>query len=419
MRAVQIWQQVISRLAMEDPDRAWATGRLAELEQRWTEAAQAYMAGATLAEPTRAYAFLLRAGTMWQRARDWPRAEAALRRALALAPTRVEAYLRLGDLFRAQKDYAQAMSWYRAAAQVAPERYEPLAFQGIAAREQGNLQDALLYLEQALALRPEAAWVWYQKAQVLDALERRQEALVALEQAITLHPDPPETWLAQRDRWTRYPRRVVDPDYWWAQGQRQEQAGEWEIAAALYRYGADLAQPPDDYRLRIREALMWRRLQQADRAGAIYQALVARYPTRMDAYLGLGDLARSRGRFEEASSWYRRAAEVAPERLEPFFYLGVTAYSAREYSSALTYFEEALALGPRHAWSWYYKALVLDALDRRAEAIEALERAIAFHSNPPEAWQQRLRQWQEEGEAESEAVVQGRMVAVVRLADRG
>lgn len=395
-RAVRVWRQVIPRLAREDPDRAWAEGRLAELEQRWSDAAQAYVTGAALTEPRQAYGFLLRAGLMWQRARKWSRAEAVFHRARALAPRRIEAYLRLGHLFRAQKDYAKAMSWYREAAKVAPNRYEPLLFQGIVARDQRRFQEALGYLEQALALRPALPVVWYHKSLVLDALERRGEALRALEQAIALRSDPPETWIAQRDRWQRYPRKEVDPDYWWAQGQSQEQAGEWEIAAALYRYGAARAQPPDDYRLRIREALMWRRLQQEDRATSIYEELIVRYPTQIGAYLGLGDLARSQGRLEEASSWYRRAAQVAPERLEPLFYLGVTAYAAQEYERALEYLEEALALNARHAWSWYYKAITLDALGRRSEAIEALEQAIALHGSPPDAWQQRLQQWAEE-----------------------
>jgi len=395
--ALAVWDDVIARLSPESPEHWWARGQRAELKQNWEEAALDYEQAARRAQPGKAYSFYLTAGDRWVRVKAYDRAEADYRRALDLQPDSMAAYLRLGNLARAQKDDEGAIAWYKRAQEVAPTSYVPPYYMGLTAREQRQYEDALRYFDQALELAPKRSGIWYYKALTLDALNRRVEALAALNQAITLHSNPPKSWLDLQAHWQKYPDKKRDPNYWWNRGRFQEQKRLWHTAAGFYHQGARVAQPPDDYPLLMREALMWRYLRQPDRAEPIYRDLVTRYPDRMDAYIGLGDLARGRRAWDEATDWYKKAWRAAPDHHAPPYYLGVTAYSAKRYQEALEYLQRSLALNPKAAWTWYYKALALKALARNRDAIAALEQAISLYKNPPAGWVKTLEQWREEG----------------------
>ena len=143
---------------------------------------------------------------------------------------------------------------------------------------------------------------------------------------------------------------------------------------------------------------MWRYLKHPDKAEAIYQDLAARYPDRMDAYIGLGDLARGRGEWEDAMRWYKQAWQAASDHYAPPYYMGVTAYSAKRYQEALEYLNRSLSLNPKAAWTWYYKAITLKALGRDQDAIAALKKAISLYKKPPAGWVKTLKQWQEVGQ---------------------
>ena len=141
---------------------------------------------------------------------------------------------------------------------------------------------------------------------------------------------------------------------------------------------------------------MWRYLEQPEQAGSIYHDLVSRYPDRMDAYIGLGDLARERSAWNEAMRWYKKAWQGAPDHYVPPYYLGLTAYYAKRYQEALEYLNRSLVLNPRTPWTWYFKALSLKALERDQDAVAALEKAIALYKSPPADWVKVLKQWQGE-----------------------
>ena len=392
--ARSVWDDVIARLPSDTADYWWAVAQRAELDKDWATAAESYERAAALAEPSQAYTLYLTAGDRWMRAKAYDKAEAAYRRALALQPNRIDAYLRLGHLARSRKAYDEALGWYRQAQEVSPTHYAPPYYTGITLREQKRYEEALRYFDIALEKEPKAAWVWYYKAITLDALNRRGDALAALSKAIEYHSKPPKGWLDLQAHWQKYPDKKRDPEYWWECGRQQEQKRLWSTALGFYHYGAQVAKPPDDYRLLLREALMWRYLRQLDKAESIYRDLITRYPDRMDAYIGLGDLARERHAWEEALGWYKKAWQAAPDHYAPPYYLGLTAYYAGRYQEALEYLERSLERNPKAAWTWYFKALTLKALARDDEAIFALERAISLYKKPPASWSKLLREWQ-------------------------
>ncbi len=391
--ARRVWEQVADAWPVTHPYHWRARGERAALAKQWVAAAQYFAHAAFRAQDETAYTLYLRAGDLWNQAKRPEQAIQAYRKAVATDPSRMDAYLRLGHVYRGLKAYEEAAAWYRRAAQVAPQRYEPLYYLGILYREQRLYAQALRYFDQALALRPKAAGILYNKALTLAAMDRRPEAVAVLAQAIEAHSNPPQGWRDTKAWWEKYPHRRLDPNYWWERGRFQEQRRLWRTAARFYRQGAKVAKPPDDYRLLLREALMWRYLRRPEEARRIYLDLVARYPERMDPYIGLGDLARGARDWVQAMRWYRGALAAAPQHDAPWYYMAVTAYSAGWHQAALEYINRALARRPDNSWYLYYKALALKDLNRTPEAIAALRQAIDNHPRPPRSWEEQLRKW--------------------------
>ncbi|MCD6290191.1 MAG: tetratricopeptide repeat protein [Anaerolineae bacterium] len=391
-----VWQRTADAIPADRPDHWEALARLAYLEKDWPAAAQAYRQEAELVEPEDAYRLWMQSGSMWLRAKEYEQAQDAFRHALVLDPSRVDAYISMGETFRYQRQYDQAAEWYRRAQQADLNHYAPPYYLGLVARAQQRYDVAIAYFDQSLTLKPHNAWVLYYKAVTLDAMGRRGDAANVLAQAISQYEKPPESWLRLQDRWRRYPTHDSDPDHWWTLGREMESAREWAEAARLYHKGAELVYPPDDYRLLNREALMRRYLKEWEKAKAIYRDLIRRYPDRMDAYLGLGEVYRARKEYAQAAYWYHRAKEADPDSYAPDFYLGLTSHAQKRYEDALRYYQASLALRPGNPWVIYYKAQTLWTMGHHDDAIQALQEAIHHYKNPPKSWQSLLEKWQAE-----------------------
>ena len=357
----KVWQQLADETDTQTPDHWWALGQLAELNKDWENAAADYKRGAIMPEAD-AFKF----------------------------------YMHLGQLYFRQNQYSQASRWFKQASQEKPQSTQPYYFLGLAARGQKQYAKALSYFDQALLRNSNDANSSYYKAVTLDDLGRRAEAIDLLATVIRDRPKPPESWRKLLDKWQRYPDYARDPDRWWQKGREAEKDKDWEKAAAFYHEGAGKALPPDDYRLLEREALMYRNLKKWDKAASIYEDLITRYPDKLNAYLGRGEVARVQKQYDEADRWFVRAQKVAPDDYRPPYYLGLVARNQQHYEKALTLFESSLAQKPDNPGVLYYKAVTLDKLGRRAEAIETLKKAIAASPHPPESWNNLLRQWQEE-----------------------
>ena len=393
------WQKLLDKWLRypdyaQDPGRWWKRGQAAEKEKDWARAATLYAEGAGKAQPPDDYRLLEREALMHRYLKEWDKAADLYDDLVKRYPDKIDAYLGLGETYRAQGRYEEAASWFQRARELFPDDYRPPYYLGLVARAQKRHDDALAYFDQSLGLKPNNPSVLYYKATVLDALQRRSEAIETLTQALALMKKKPEGWQKLLDKWLRYPDYAQDPGRWWKRGQAAEKEKDWARAATLYAEGAGKAQPPDDYRLLEREALMHRYLKEWDKAADLYDDLVKRYPDKIDAYLGLGETYRAQGRYEEAASWFQRARELFPDDYRPPYYLGVTALNAHEYDEALAYFDEALALKPGYVYAFYYKAQTLKAMGRVDEAIVALSQAIELHPSHPESWKEQLSQWQ-------------------------
>jgi len=399
----ELWRNILAKWRKypsqeDEPDQWWQKGKAAEKEKDWAKAAEIYHQGAAVVQPSDAYKLLLREAMMYRYLKDWDNAVALYEDLVQSFPDKVDAYIGRADVAWIQKEYDVAREWYEKARNVSPDNYRPYLYLGIIAHTQKQYEEALAFFEQALARKPDDPGILYYKATVLDNLKRRREAIADLQRAIALHNSPPEQWQKLLKKWQRYPDPALSPEAFMARGREVEKEKDWAKAVEIYHQGATTVQPPDDYNLFMREALMHRYLKEWDKASAIYEDLVARYPDKIDAYLGLGDVARSQKQYDEAALWYEKARQIAPDDYRPLYYLGIVAREQKRYDDSLQLLNQSLNIKPNSSYVVYQKALTLKAMGRKDEALATLQQAIDMHPKHPASWKKLLAKWQEETE---------------------
>lgn len=184
-----------------------------------------------------------------------------------------------------------------------------------------------------------------------------------------------------------------DPQKWWAEGQVAETDEAWQQAAAAYGRGAALAGDPYDFWMRQGHA--YEQALDLDLASAAYRNASQARPQSGAPNLALGTIARHAQRYDEAITWYLRAAAVMPGYVEPLGQIGYTYYLWGRYAEARPYFESVLARSPNEARIAYYLAQVLMLENDPAGALRRLEQAIAASSDQPWTWAELLGDWRQ------------------------
>ncbi|MGH9362064.1 MAG: tetratricopeptide repeat protein, partial [Thermoanaerobaculia bacterium] len=100
-------------------------------------------------------------------------------------------------------------------------------------------------------------------------------------------------------------------------------------------------------------------------------------PRRLDAWVGLGNLAFDRAAYDEALRHYGRALELNPEALEPLTNCGKIHAIRKEYRQAVPILEKAIVLRPDLAPALSTLGGVLIEEGDLARAEDLLARALA------------------------------------------
>ena len=402
-KITDVWERLQAQYPTDSPEYWWAMGQALEQGKNWDGALEAYLkAGALETDAKKALRDYLRAGGMGLRSREFEKAEEAYQKAIATAPDKIDGYLGMGHVYRYQQRYDEAAEWYRKAIEIQPDNYVSYYYLATIARSEGNYQKSLDYLNKSLALRANNASALYQKSLTLDMMGERGNAINVLSQAIALHKNPPPEWRSQLEQWRKYPDADSNPALWWQLGQEAEKGKDWEKASEMYKLGAAIAIPPDDYRFLLQRGRMLRRLGELADASAVLKRAIEKYPDKADPYIELGDIVRNQKDYDKAIALFQKAHELAPDDHRPLLYLGLISRSQEHYEQALVYLQEALAIKPDSRELLYYQATVLDALGRREEAIDSMQKAIAGMASPPEDWSKLLAKWQRYPTTESD-----------------
>jgi tetratricopeptide (TPR) repeat protein len=130
-------------------------------------------------------------GTSYERAKNWPKAEADLQRALKLSPEQPSVLNYLGYSWVDQnKNLRTGMEHIRKAVRLRPDDGHIVDSLGWAHYRLGNFKEAARYLERAVELMPQDPILNDHLGDALWRVGRRREARFQWSQALTLNPEP-------------------------------------------------------------------------------------------------------------------------------------------------------------------------------------------------------------------------------------
>jgi tetratricopeptide (TPR) repeat protein len=372
-----------SQEAARDTDPiAAAQRRLQRLPEDWTTWAQLGLA------------YVQRARTTGDLA-DYPRAEKALDRSLAIRPAdNATALTGLGALAAARHDFPAALRHGRAALAVDPYRAAALGVVADALTELGRYDEAFATVQQMVDLRPDAAsyarasYTWELRGDVVRAAEAMRRALVAA-------PDPADGAFARLHL-----------------GQLAFGTGDLDTATTHFTEGLRLL--PEHPPLRVGLARV--RAARGDTAGAVAEFRAVLTVVLEPAYAAeLGDLLTATGQPEAGAQEYALAREVwaaeakngHPSESDPVLFaadhrdpaaldaarrlyarqpgiagadaMGWALRAAGRPAEALRYADQALRLGTRSALMHYHRGMILADLGKREAAGADLKTALELN----------------------------------------
>lgn len=235
--------------------------------------------------------------------------------------------------------------------------------QGVAAMERGEWQRANELLAKAVRTCPLDADAHRYYAEVLWQRDRREEAIAELEEASRLAVDDPELHVLLAEKrlamggleLARQSAKYaidLDPklaDAWAVRGRVRR--ADRRLRQALDDYLRALGLAPDDRRILLEVAELYRELKQPERALATLQRLGDTYSPGEEPQhvLYLEGLAYSAmGRWDEAAVSFATASVREPPTSEILFRLGEAELLAGRPARAAAAAQEALTLDPLH-----------------------------------------------------------------------
>ena len=284
-----------------------------------------------LAALSHAYAWL---AWDWDGAERLPEAEAAIARALQLAPDRSEVQIAAGYYaYYGRLDYERALTQFNAVRVREPNNTDVITAIGLIRRRQGQWEEAVRHFEEAFTLGPQDYFAAFLAGQSYAAMRRFDDAERFLDRAIAVGPELPQAyvekaWLAvHRDGGTAEAWRVVDD--------AAEQVGSADLApirmwlhvldgdfdaAADYAVVAPIAEAPVRgawfvHHMAGRDAVA---RAYADSARVRYETLVVSQPVEPQLQAYLGTVHALLGNVDEAATRGLRGASLRPTANDAF-----------------------------------------------------------------------------------------------------
>ncbi|HEX6853202.1 MAG TPA: tetratricopeptide repeat protein [Candidatus Polarisedimenticolaceae bacterium] len=372
--------------------RAWYFLGLALLGDRRPTAAVDALRVALELDPSQLQAHVA-FGDAYLQIGDLGEAEAAYHRALKLRPDFPAAYEGLGRLAEARADEAAAVDFYEKA--IASNRGYPEAYVSLGDLylRRGRLEEAVKLLAEGVTVRPDYVPGLNRLALAYARLGLQNEAVATVRRAIELQP------------WNPDPRAVLgrilldlglagdaakafgealarDPAHPPArEGNAELRRREGDYAGALAELDAILADERTDTSTRVRvEETRAATVAERDRVAAITARLEAGTATAVD-FREAATLEASRGRFAEAAELESRAGTQGPDTERLAWYR----LRAGRYQEAHELYA-VLARSSQDPVAEVNDGVALALLGNDAAAIEAFRRAIVLPGAPDRAW---------------------------------
>ena len=270
---------------------------------------------------------LLRRSMRQHQAGQFAQAEAELRRAIDLEPTRAEYQANLGAILASQKKWEQAAVAFREAIALRPDLPEAHHSLGRVLLEAKHIDLSIAALRRAIELRPQFADALHNLGGALLEKGDAPEAIAAYERALAARPNFPPTLNNLANVY-----RAVG-----------------EIDLAIHTYGKAIASGGESPEVLNNLGIaLYEKGAFEDAAIACRRALTLKEDF-VDAHLNLGNILRRLDRLDEAIAEYRRTMELRPESADALANLATALRETGLADESLECYRKAMTLSDQ-AW---------------------------------------------------------------------
>ena len=397
-------EQVLERMLKEDGGNEAAVEQLTQLllDENKSEEAIALLEGMT-AHSSSAILFDL-LGDAYTQSHDFPKAEAAYRKAADLDPSELSHLRGLAQTLFAEEKYPEALAAYQKLADLMPDDSDNYLRIALIYRELHQLDKAEENLIKAKQNNPGNLEILYNEAMIYEAEGRYDDAIRVLSDAIA-GVKAQSSVLPSRRRYLAILYQQLGTLYRDVQNyqaaiytfQELGHLGEEEDRRArllimdTYQKAKDLpkalqtgreamAKYPNDIPIRASLALLMGENGQTDEAVKLLQGDLKGNAADRETYLNLSQVYERGRRYPEAEEAARKAESFASEPREneiAWLMLGAVYERQKQFDKAEDEFKKVLNVNPKNAQVLnYYGYMLADRGVRLGEAQDLIQRAV-------------------------------------------
>jgi len=397
-------EQVLQKMLQDDPGNEAALEQLTQLLLDGNKADEAIqlLEGMTAHSPSATLYDLL--GDAYTQTHDYPKAEAAYRKAVDLDPAELSHLRGLGQTLLSEEKYTDALTVYQKLSDLMPDDSDIYLRIAQIYRELHQLDKAEENLVKARQYNPGSLEVLYNEAMIYESQGRYDDAIRVLSDAIT-GVKAQSTVLPSRRRSLAILYQQLGMLYRDVQNyqaaiytfQELGHLGDEEDHRArllimdTYRLAKDMpkalqagrdamAKYPNDAAIRASQALLLGENDQTDEAVKLLQTDVKGTADDRETYLNISQVYERGRRYTDAEQAARKAESLAAEPRDneiAWYLLGAIYERQKQFEKAEEEFKKVLDVNPKNAQVLnYYGYMLADRGVRLEEAHDLIQRAV-------------------------------------------
>jgi len=397
-------ESVLRDVLKDDPENDAAVEQLTQLllDQNKAEEAVALLNGMIERSPSATLYDHL--GDAYTQTHDFPKAEAAYRKAVDLDPSELSHLRGLAQSLLSEEKYTEALAAYQKLSDMLPDDADTYLRIAQIYRELHQLDKAEENLVKARQYAPGSLEVMYNEAMIYESQGRFEDAIRVLSDAVTGVKAQSKVLPSRRrslailyqqlgmlyrdvqnfqaaiytfqelghlgDEEDRRSRLLIMDTY------RQAR----ELPKALQAGKEAIAKYPDDSSIRSSLAMMLGEAQQPDEAIKLLQAGLKGGAGDRETYLNYAQIYERSHRFAEAETAARKAESLAVQPADnelAWLILGAIFERQKQYDKAEAEFKKVINVNPKNSMVLnYYGYMLADRGIRLDEAVDLIQRAL-------------------------------------------